>query len=252
MSFIEILSKLGFCTQNDKQELKEDIKQNTVALNEIKVLLNSIYERQEKKSSVLENRLFLLEENQRKLCLDIVDRLDNIKEFADNNLSKIQDNLFNNIIELKNVFDENLSKQNNLIQDKMTLLKQIQQENKVYIAEVLKTYNDNVSKIQTQYEEKYNNIINNLSVITDNQEKQKANIINELDVIRKEITTGNKNIASLRKIVDKNSSVQLKKDDLQLIEELLRLIVANNFINDIKDSKTINKKRLYDNINSLW
>ena len=109
MSFTEILSKLGFCSQKDKQELQENIKQNTVALNEIKRLLNNIYEQQEKKSSVLENRLSLLEENQRKLYLDIADRLDNIKEFADNNLSKAQDDLSNNIIELKNIFDDNLS-----------------------------------------------------------------------------------------------------------------------------------------------
>ncbi|WP_304153598.1 hypothetical protein [Megamonas hypermegale] len=252
MSFTEILSKLGFCSQKDKQELQEDIRQNTVVLDEIKVLLNSIYEQQEKKSFVLENRLSLLEENQRKLCLDIADRLDNIKEFVDNNLSKAQDNLSNNIIELKNVFDDNLSKQNNLLQDEMAALKQVQQENKVYIAKVLNTCNDNVSKMQAQYEEKYNNIINNLSAITDNQTKQKANIISELEAIGKEITTANKNVANLRKTVDKNSSGQLKKDDLRLIEELLRLIVANNFINDIKDNKTVDKRKLYDNINSLW
>ena len=50
--------------------VQENIKQNTVALNEIKRLLNNIYEQQEKKSSVLENRLSLLEENQQKLYLD--------------------------------------------------------------------------------------------------------------------------------------------------------------------------------------
>ncbi|MBM6691432.1 hypothetical protein H9X75_10380, partial [Fusobacterium mortiferum] len=79
------------------------------------------------------------------------DRLDNIKEFVDNNLSKVQDKLSNNIIELKDVFDDNLSKQNNLIQDEMVSLKQTQQENKAYMAEVFKTCNDNISKIQAQY-----------------------------------------------------------------------------------------------------
>ena len=91
-----------------------------------------------------------------------------------------------------------------------------------------------------------------MSAITDNQTKQKANIISELEAIGKEITTANKNVANLRKTVDKNSSGQLKKDDLRLIEELLRLIVANNFISDIKDNKTVDKRKLYDNINSLW
>ena len=112
MSFIEILSKLGFCSQKDKQELKEDIKQNTVVLNEIKVLLDSINEQQEKKLSVLENRLFLLEENQQTLCSNIVDRLKNMEEFANNNLSKVQGNLSNRMKKLRKVFEEDLSKHN--------------------------------------------------------------------------------------------------------------------------------------------
>lgn len=233
MSFTEILSKLGFCSQKDKQSLEKDIKQNTEILSEIRNLINTIHKQQENKILVLENKLSSIEENQQKLCLNIADRIENLSKFVDNNLSTIQDNLSNNIIEIKNAFDDNSFKQNNLIQEQILSLKEIQQKNKVYITKTLTSYNDNLSKIQAQHEEKYNNILNSLSTILDNQTKQKVIIANKLDIIKKEIATANENITSLQKTLEINSLNQLKKDDLHLIENLLRLIIANKFINDI-------------------
>ena len=238
MSFTEILSKLGFCSQKDKQSLEKDIKQNTEILNEIRNLINTIHKQQENKILVLENKLSSIEENQQKLCLNITDRIENLSKFIDNNLSKIQDNLSNNIIEIKNAFDDNSFKQNNLIQEQILSLKEIQQKNKVYITKALTSYNDNLSKIQAHHEEKSNNILNRLSNILDNQTKQKVIIANKLDIIKKEITTANENITSLQKTLEINSLNQLKKDDLHLIEDLLRLIIANKFINDITNKKS--------------
>lgn len=238
MSFTEILSKLGFCSQKDKQSLEKDIKQNTEILSEIRNLINTIHKQQENKIWVLENKLSLIEENQQKLCLNLADRIENLSKFVDNNLSTIQDNLSNNIIEIKNAFDDNSFKQNNLIQEQILSLKEIQQKNKVYITKALTSYNDNLSKIQTQHEEKSNNILNRLSNILDNQTKQKIIIANKLDIIKKEITTASENITSLQKTLEINSLNQLKKDDLHLIEDLLRLIIANKFINDITNKKS--------------
>lgn len=238
MSFTEILSKLGFCSQKDKQSLEKDIKQNTEILSEIRNLINTIHKQQENKIWVLENKLSLIEENQQKLCLNLADRIENLSKFVDNNLSTIQDNLSNNIIEIKNAFDDNSFKQNNLIQEQILSLKEIQQKNKVYITKALTSYNDNLSKIQTQHEEKSNNILNRLSNILDNQTKQKVIIANKLDIIKKEITTASENITSLQKTLEINSLNQLKKDDLHLIEDLLRLIIANKFINDITNKKS--------------
>lgn len=237
MSFTEILSKLGFCSQKDKQSLEKDIKQNTEILSEIRNLINTIHKQQENKILVLENKLSSIEENQQKLCLNIADRIENLSKFVDNNLSTIQDNLSNNIIEIKNAFDDNSFKQNNLIQEQILSLKEIQQKNKVYITKALTSYNDNLSKIQAQHEEKFNNILNRLSNILDNQTKQKVIIANKLDIIKKEITTASENITSLQKTLEINSLNQLKKDDLYLIEDLLRLIIANKFINDITNKK---------------
>lgn len=237
MSFTEILSKLGFCSQKDKQSLEKDIKQNTEILSEIRNLINTIHKQQENKILVLENKLSSIEENQQKLCLNIADRIENLSKFVDNNLSTIQDNLSNNIIEIKNAFDDNSFKQNNLIQEQILSLKKIQQKNKVYITKALTSYNDNLSKIQAQHEEKFNNILNRLSNILDNQTKQKVIIANKLDIIKKEITTASENITSLQKTLEINSLNQLKKDDLYLIEDLLRLIIANKFINDITNKK---------------
>ena len=62
-------------------------------------------------------------------------------------------------------------------------------------------------------------------------------IANKLDIIKKEITTASENITSLQKTLEINSLNQLKKDDLYLIEDLLRLIIANKFINDITNKK---------------
>lgn len=238
MSFTEILSKLGFCSQKDKQSLEKDIKQNTEILSEIRNLINTIHKQQENKIWVLENKLSLIEENQQKLCLNLADRIENLSKFVDNNLSTIQDNLSNNIIEIKNAFDDNSFKQNNLIQEQILSLKEIQQKNKVYITKALTSYNDNLSKIQTQHEEKSNNILNRLSNILDNQTKQKVIIANKLDIIKKEITTASENITSLQKTLEINSLNQLKKDDLHLIEDLLRLIIANKFINNITNKKS--------------
>lgn len=237
MSFTEILSKLGFCSQKDKQSLEKDIKQNTEILSEIRNLINTIHKQQENKICVLENKLSLIEESQQKLCLNLADRIENLSKFVDNNLSTIQDNLSNNIIEIKNAFDDNSFKQNNLIQEQILSLKEIQQKNKVYITKALTSYNDNLSKIQAQHEEKSNNILNRLSNILDNQTKQKVIIANKLDIIKKEITTASENITSLQKTLEINSLNQLKKDDLYLIEDLLRLIIANKFINDITNKK---------------
>ena len=237
MSFTEILSKLGFCSQKDKQSLEKDIKQNTEILSEIRNLINTIHKQQENKICVLENKLSLIEESQQKLCLNLADRIENLSKFVDNNLSTIQDNLSNNIIEIKNAFDDNSFKQNNLIQEQILSLKEIQQKNKVYITKALTSYNDNLSKIQAQHEEKSNNILNRLSNILDNKTKQKVIIANKLDIIKKEITTASENITSLQKTLEINSLNQLKKDDLYLIEDLLRLIIANKFINDITNKK---------------
>lgn len=208
MSFTEILSKLGFCSQKDKQSLEKDIKQNTEILIEIRNLINTIHKQQENKIWVLENKLSSIEENQQKLCLNIADRIGNLSKFVDNNLSKIQDNLSNNIIEIKNAFDDNSFKQNNLIQEQIMSLKEIQQENRNYIVEALTSYNNNLSKIQSQHEEKYNNILNSLSTII---ESQKIVIDNELDIIKKEVTITNENVIGLQKTLEMKFLNQLKK-----------------------------------------
>lgn len=258
MSFIEILSKLGFCTQNDKQELKEDIKQNKAMLKDIWILLNTVQEQYKKEVISLDNRTSVLEENQQKLHLDIIDKLDEMDKTINANSLKMQDNLRKCIIELRNMFEEKVSKQIDNLQDKVILLEQNQQDNKTCIAEISNTLHEDLSKVKLHQAEKCKAIEDMLSSLSRNQIELKTDIMENLSVVNKETDDINKNIKSLRKTIDNNLSKQLKKEDIRLIEELLRLFIANNFLDDInsqqggKNNKHFTEKKLYDNINTLW
>lgn len=244
MGFIEILSNLGFCTQNDKQELKEDIKQNKAILKDIWILLNTVQEQYKKEAISLDNRISVLEENQQKLHLNIIDKLDEIDKTIEANLLKMQDNLSKCIIELRNMFEEKVSKQIDNLQDKVILLEQNQQDNKTCIAEISNTLHEDLSKVKLHQAEKCKAIEDMLLSLSRNQIELKTNIMENLSVVNEETDDINKNIAMLRKALDRNSSNQIKKEDIRLIEELLRLFIANNFLNefDKKNNKRNSKK----------